>query len=403
MKIYLIKASAGSDYSKYKASTGGPPQNIFAAAAATPKWYKLDMVDETIGAKADLYNDADLVVIFMSTPDAYRAYELASKYKKKGKTVILGGLHTQFNPLEAAVYADCLATGEVENYWVELLRDAEFGSLQPIYESSEPVDLSMLNPYPTNIINPEAYNYTWSVVVTRGCPFKCNFCLVPRFFDKFQKRPIENIVSELADLKTLGIEWVELHSDNLTHDREYALALFKAIEPLNMSFYGETTVLIARDTELLSAAVKSGFKAVLLGIETPSEEALKAQKKGFVIPSKMKEYIAEIRSHGIEVWGDFLFGFDEHDTSIFKQTQKFVEDIKVDKVIPHYMIPFPGSESFNQLEREGRLLTKDWSKYDGSHSVYQPSRMSVEELEEGLYWIWRKNASLKERVFAWFN
>ncbi|MFA0544439.1 radical SAM protein, partial [Vibrio sp. 10N.222.52.B7] len=106
--------------------------------------------------------------------------------------------------------------------------------------------------------------------------------------------------------------------------------------------------------------------------------------------SKMKEYIAEIRSHGIEVWGDFLFGFDEHDTSIFKQTQKFVEDIKVDKVIPHYMIPFPGSESFNQLEREGRLLTKDWSKYDGSHSVYQPSRMSVEELEEGLYWIWRK-------------
>ncbi len=79
MKIYLIKASAGSDYSKYKASTGGPPQNIFAAAAATPKWYKLDMVDETIGAKADLYNDADLVVIFMSTPDAYRAYELASK------------------------------------------------------------------------------------------------------------------------------------------------------------------------------------------------------------------------------------------------------------------------------------------------------------------------------------
>nr|WP_241907501.1 hypothetical protein [Vibrio splendidus] len=92
MKIYLIKASAGSDYSKYKASTGGPPQNIFAAAAATPKWYKLDMVDETIGAKADLYNDADLVVIFMSTPDAYRAYELASKYKKKGKTVILGGV-----------------------------------------------------------------------------------------------------------------------------------------------------------------------------------------------------------------------------------------------------------------------------------------------------------------------
>ncbi|SON49828.1 B12-binding domain-containing radical SAM protein [Vibrio tapetis] len=403
MKIYLIKASAGSDYSKYKASTGGPPQNIFAAAAATPKWYKLDMVDETIGDQADLNIKADVVVIFMSTPDAYRAYELASAYKQKGKVVVLGGLHTHFNPQEAALHADSIIIGEVENYWVQLLGDAELGSLKPRYESSEPVDLSVLNPYPTNIIKPSSYDYVWSVVVTRGCPFKCNFCLVPRFFDKFQQRPIANIVRELEHLKSLGVEWVELHSDNLTHDRDYAMALFNAIEPLNMSFYGETTVLIARDKALLSAAAKAGFKAVLLGIETPSEEALKAQKKGFVKPSKMKEHIAEIKRHGIEVWGDFLFGFDEHDASIFKQTQEFVKEIKVDKVIPHYMIPFPGSETFNQLEQEGRILTTDWSKYDGSHPVYQPKNMTVNELEDGIVWIWSKNASLKERVMAWFG
>ncbi|MGV2986685.1 B12-binding domain-containing radical SAM protein [Vibrio sp. E150_011] len=403
MKIYLIKASAGSDYSKYKASTGGPPQNIFAAAAATPKWYTVDMVDETIGNQADVNINADVVVIFMSTPDAYRAYELASVYKQKGKTVILGGLHTHFNPQEAALHADSIIMGEVENYWVQLLGDAELGSLKPRYESSEPVDLSVLNPYPTDIIKPSRYDYVWSVVVTRGCPFKCNFCLVPRFFDKFQQRPIANIVRELEHLKSLGVEWVELHSDNLTHDRDYAIALFKAIEPLKMSFYGETTVLIARDKALLNAAAKAGFKAVLLGIETPSEEALKAQKKGFVKPSKMKEHIAEIKRHGIEVWGDFLFGFDEHDASIFEQTQSFVKEIKVDKVIPHYMIPFPGSETFNQLEQEGRILTTDWSKYDGSHPVYQPKHMTVNELEDGIAWIWSKNASLKEKMAAWFG
>jgi len=403
MKIYLIKASACSDYSKYKAETGGPPQNIFAAAAATPKLYKLAMVDETIGAKAELDTNADLIVIFMSTPDAYRAYELANEYKKRGKTVLLGGLHTRFNPEEAAQYADSLIIGEVENYWAQLLQDAELGTLEPIYQSSHPVDLGILNPYPTDIIDPSVYNYIWSVVVTRGCPFQCNFCLVPRFFSKYQQRPIEKIVSELEQLKSIGIEWVELHSDNLTYDREYAMALFKAIEPLNMKFYGETTVLIARDKELLRTAANAGFKAVLLGIETPSEAALKAQKKGFVKPSKMKEYIAEIRSHGIEVWGDFLFGFDEHDASIFKQTQKFIEEIKVDKVLPHYMIPFPGSDSFDKLEREGRILTRDWSKYDGSHLVYQPSRMSAKELEDGLYWIWYKHASLKDRVAAWLT
>jgi len=402
MKIYLIKASAGSDYSKYKAETGGLPQNIFAAAAATPDHYEIEMVDETIGMKTDFDSDADLIVIFMSTPDAYRAYEISNTFYEKGKTIVLGGLHTKFNQTEAAEHAHALIIGEVENYWQKLLSDFEQGQLKARYESQEPVDLSRLKPYPTDLIPPSQYDYTWSVVVTRGCPFQCEFCLVHEFFDKFQLRPIENIVEELRQLKALGVEWVELHSDNLTHNKAYAMQLFEAIAPLNMKFYGETTVLIARDQELLAAAQKAGLKAVLLGIETPSAEALKSQKKAFVKPDKMKEYIAIIKQHGIEVWGDFLFGFDEHTPEIFQQTLDFVKEIEVDKVVPHFMIPFPGSETFRKLDAAGRILTKDWSQYDGSHAVYQPKNMSTTELEEGVYWIWEKNTSFLERIKYWF-
>ncbi len=398
MNIYLIKASSGSDYSKYKAETGGPPQNIFAAAAATPSRYHVDMVDETIGMKTDLKHDADLIVIFASTPDAYRSYEIATEFMKQNKTVILGGLHTMFNRQEASEYAHALIIGEVEHYWEDMLSDMEKGQLKAMYESDKPLDLSRLNPYPTSIIKPEKYNYTWSVVITRGCPFKCEFCLVHQFFNKFQMRPIDHIVDELWHLKSLGVEWVELHSDNLTFNREYALDLFKAIAPTGLKFYGETTVLIARDEELLKAAKKAGVKALLLGIETPSEEALKAQNKGFVKPSKMKEYMATIRKNGIEIWGDFLFGFDEHTTDIFQETVDFINEIKVDKVIPHFMIPFPGSDTFNKLDKDNRILTKDWSQYDGSHSVYQPKNMSTEELEKGVYWVWKKTAGFMEKL-----
>ncbi len=398
MKIYFIKASAGSDYSKYKAETGGPPQNIFAAAAATPKQHDIDMVDETIGMKADLNADADLVVIFMSTPDAYRAYELATAFYDQGKTIVLGGLHTKFNQAEAAKYAHALIIGEVENYWQQVLIDVEQGELKPRYKSKEPVDLSQIQPYPTDIISPSQYDYTWSVVISRGCPFKCSFCLVHEFFDSFTLRPIADIVAELKHLKTLGVAWVELHSDNLTHNKAYAMDLFAALAPLKMKFYGETTVLIARDEDLLVAAQKAGLKAVLLGIETPSVDALKSQKKAFVKPEKMKEYIRIIQKHDIEVWGDFLFGFDEHTNDIFQQTQAFVTDIKVDKVVPHFMIPFPGSETFKKLDTEGRILTKDWAKYDGSHAVYQPKHMSTTELEEGVYWVWEQNTGFLEKL-----
>jgi radical SAM superfamily enzyme YgiQ (UPF0313 family) len=398
MKIYLIKASAGSDYSKYKAETGGPPQNIFAAAAATPKRYQLEMTDETIGMKTNFNSTANLIVIFASTPDAYRAYDISEQFSEKGKTVILGGLHVKFNQVEAAKYAHALILGEVENYWEDMLNNFQQGELKDCYESQEPLDLSRLNPYPTDLISPKEYEYTWSVVVTRGCPFKCDFCLVPKFFNKFKMRPIENIVTELTHLKSLGIEWVELHSDNLTYNREYAIELFEAIAPIGLKFYGETTVLIARDEELLQAAKKAGVKALLLGIETPSVEALKAQKKGFVKPDKMKSYMETIKKYDIEVWGDFLFGFDEHTPTIFQETLDFVKEIKVDKVIPHFMIPFPGSETFIKLDKDSRILTKDWSQYDGSHSVYQPKNMTTVELEEGVYWMWKKTSGFMEKL-----
>lgn len=232
----------------------------------------------------------------------------------------------------------------------------------------------------------------------------CDFCLVHTFFHNFQLRPIENIVAELKALKKTGVEWVELHSDNLTANKEYALELFKALAPLKMRFYGETTVLVAKDEALLQAAKDAGVKALLFGIETPSEAALKAQGKGFVKPEKIKEYVAKVQSYGIEVWGDFLFGFDEDTPDIFEEAIIFMKAIGIDHAIPHMLIPFPGSKTFAKLDAEGRILTKDWGKYDGSHVVHQPQNMSAEELEYGVYRVWQQmDKSVKFNPAHWLK
>jgi radical SAM superfamily enzyme YgiQ (UPF0313 family) len=403
MKVYLIKASAGSEFSKYKANTGGPPQNIFSVAATTPSHVDIEMCDETIGMKTDFSSDADLVAIFMSTPDAYRAYEIAQKFHEQGKTIVLGGLHTFFMQDEAAQYADTLLLGEAEDIWEDLLNDFQNGTLKEKYQRTTPLDLAKLKPYPLDIIDPAKYNYTWSVVVTRGCPFKCEFCLVHKFFNKFELRPIENIVAEVKTLKEWGIEWVELHSDNLTQNKEYAIELFEALAPLNMNFFGETTIMIARDERLLAAAQKAGVKSLLFGIETPDAKALKDQGKAFVKPDKIKEYVKIIKSYGIEVIGDFLFGFDAHNENIFQETLDFVKDIEIDTVYPHLVIPFPGSGTFKKLDEEGRILTKDWSKYEGSNAVFEPKLMFPKDLEEGLMWFWYKNASFKDKLKYMFS
>lgn len=404
LKIYLIKASAGSDYSEYKKNTGGPPQNIFSTAAATPNWVELEMTDEVVGMSINMDSDADIVAIFMSTPDAYRAYELAEHFNEKGKTIVLGGLHTKFMQNEASENCHAMLIGEVEGIWEELLNDYLRNSLKPKYERTKPLDLARLNPYPVDLIDPSSYDYTWSVVVSRGCPYSCFFCLVPEFSPKYRMRPIDKIVNEIKNLKNYGIEWVELHSDNLTVNRKYALGLFEKLKPLKMNFYAETTVKIADDEELLQAAVDAGLKIVLLGLETISKKAFADQNKEFVNPDKLKEQIGKINSYGLKVSSDFLFGFDDHDSSIFKDTYDFVKELKLDQVYPHLLIPFPGTETFKKLDKEGRILTKDWSQYDGSHAVYKPKKMTTSELEEGAYWFWQKNEGfIKRTIFSIFG
>ncbi len=395
MKVYLIKASAPGPFKDYKKATGGPPQNIFSVAAATPEDVKIAMCDETIGMKPKKAIDADIVALFFHTPDAVHAYKLADIYRSKGKTVVLGGLHTTFMPDEAIEHADALLLGEAEGIWEQLLEDYKAGKLQKRYERTEPVDLAELNPYPTNIIPPSKYDHIWSVVVSRGCPHKCGYCTVPRFFEKYRLRPIAHVVEEI---KTAPTDWFELHADNLTVNRKYALELFRALKPLNINWFGEATIKMADDEELLKAAAESGCRELLIGIETPSQAALDESGKGFVTPAQIKEKIDKFHQYNIQISSSMIFGFDTHTDDIFRESEEFCRYIGIDEVEGVLLIPFPGTPLHKKLEGEGRILTDDWSKYDGDNVVFQPKGMSAETLNEGAYWFWetlQKNKNIR--------
>ncbi|MDI3496692.1 MAG: hypothetical protein PWQ40_61 [Archaeoglobus sp.] len=155
---------------------------------------------------------------------------------------------------------------------------------------------------------------------------------------------------------------------------------------LNIKWVGETSIKIAEDDELLKLAAESGLKYLVAGIETPSSKALKSIGKGFFDVSKVKEYIGKLHDYGVIVDSVMIFGFDDHDKNIFKETLDFVHRIDLDMAWPAILIPYPGTPIFEKFEKEGRILTKDWSKYDGNHVVFKPKLMSPEELEEGVKW-----------------
>ncbi len=383
MKTLLIKASAHGPFSGYKRARGGAPQSIFALAAATPSGVEFEIVDETIGGVVSFDTDAELAVVAFSTPDAGRGYELADALRAAGKTVVLGGLHASFLPEEAASHADAILIGEVEETWPRLLVDYARGALEKFYRAGAPFDLARLRPFPTSSLAPADYDWTWTVLVSRGCRNQCEFCTVNRFFDGLRYRPVEHVVDEI---RRCGTTSIELKADNLTMDREYCLELFRALEPLGIEWSTCAEIGLADDEELLEAAVRSGLSYVLVGIETPSALALRSSGKGFVKPERTKRAVERFHENGVVVDASALFGFDSHDGNIFEETFRFFSEIEVDACDSVILVPFPGTRLFERLEQEGRILTRDWSRYDGAHAVFQPQKLHAEELEYGAYW-----------------
>lgn len=399
LSVCLIKASAPSSFKEYKKSMLGLPQNIFSVAACTPEGVGIQMIDETVGIKVDYNTKADLILIMFSTPDALQGYAIADKFRAKGKTVVLGGLHVSFMKEEALEHADALLVGEAEGIWEELLDDFQNGNLSEIYENPYPVDLANLNPYPTDIIPAEVYDHSWTVMVSRGCINKCAYCTVHKFFPKYRKRPIEDVIDEIRNAPT---DFLELKADNFMVDREYALELFRQMEDLDVVWFTALEPSFADDEELVIAAHRSGLRSILLGIETPAKNVLADNRKAHLDLERLKKQISFLHEHDIEIDSAMLFGFDGHDKDIFKETLDFALDIDIDVshgVIP---IPFPGTELYRKLEFEGRIVTKDWSKYDGAHMVYTHPTLTAKEVENGAYWFDVNFAKKhKNRSFEW--
>jgi len=389
MGVYLIKASAPGPFKDYKKAMGAPPQSIFSVAAATPDDVDVELCDETIGMRPKLNTKADIVALLFHTPDAPHAHGLADTYRAKGRTVVLGGLHASFMPDEAASHADAVLIGEAEGVWEDLLRDQKNGQLKARCQRQIPVDLATVKPYPTDLIPPSKHDWVWSVLVSRGCPNRCEFRTVPPFFQgNYRFRPVEDIVAEIKALPK-GC-WVELYADELCGNRKYALELFRGLKPLGVNWVGEATIKLADDDELLQAAADSGCKGLLIGIEIPSQAALRGSGKGFVETAGVEERIRRFHSHGISITSSMIFGSDMHTPGSSEENAEYCSKIGIDEVEAVILIPFPGTPLFARLEDEGRILTEDWSQYDGSRVVFRPAKMTEEELSNGADWFWKE-------------
>ncbi len=372
----------------WKKSLRYQPLTLTTLAALVPPEIdaELILIDEGIAdVPPDL--DVDLIGLTVITGTAPRAYELADQFRARGISVILGGPHVTLIPDDAQPHADAIVTGYAEDTWPELLHDFTEGKLRPRYSQATDLDIGG-RPFPRRDLLPARQFLTSNVFeATRACVHACDFCVVPTAWGR---KPLHKPVSEVvADIRQHGARKLIFVDLNLIAHRGYAKSLFTALIPLRVQWYGLATVLLADDDELLALAQRSGCRGLLMGLESISEQNLARNHKSFNSPDRYAHVVRRLHDHGIGLQGCFVFGLDDDEPDIFKKTAEFAVQAKID--LPRFAVvtPFPNTPLYLRLKAEGRILTEDWELYDAQHVVFQPKRMTVDQLQSGVEAAWK--------------
>jgi radical SAM superfamily enzyme YgiQ (UPF0313 family) len=383
MKILLLMPDANIhkiSIGPLRVSFREAPLTLTTLAALVPTELnaEIQIIDESVG-QLPKGRHFDLVGISCLTGTAQRAYHWAEHFRKRNATVVLGGIHVSLCPDEAAQHAHTIVTGFAETVWPQLLTDFAAKHLKKRYNGRRG-DIRKL-PLPRRDLQKRwGYAVPYAVSATRGCGHSCSFCSVPAADYGWQTRPIGDVVNEISRIPARRFTFNDV---NLLGNREYALELLQAIRPLKKFWGGLAVAATASDPEMLEALRLAGCQYLLCGFESLSEASLNSINKSFNPISSYKNLMEAFHEYGISIQGCFIFGLDDDNQDIFKNTVELVNSIHVD--IPRYAIstPYPETGLFRRLQKDGRLLHTHWPHYDTQHVVFEPTKMTAAELDAG--------------------
>lgn len=358
-----------------------PPLALMQVAALTPPEVEVAITDENVEA-IPFDEPVDLVGITALTAAAPRAYQIAAEFRARGVPVVMGGIHASVVPDEALQHVDAVVIGEAEEVWPRVIEDARRGELQRVYRNDHYPSLERAPGARRDLINPRRYRVPNVMQATRGCPFDCSYCAVTSFFGRtYRCRPLDAVVNECAELRDGPVVFVD---DNLVGHPPFARDLFARLKELKRIFACQASITLLRAKDLIRQAAEAGCRLVFVGLETLSAANLARVGKRINRIDTYRELVKRLHDHGIACVGSFMVGMDDDDPGVFDRTVDWAEEAGIDVGQFSLLTPFPGTRLYRELQAENRIIERDWSKYDGSHVVFRPIKLSVEELEAGL-------------------
>jgi radical SAM superfamily enzyme YgiQ (UPF0313 family) len=353
-----------------------PPHGPVVFAAALPAEIEVEFIDENLEA-IDFDDAVDVVAIsMMLTVQAKRGWAIADAFRRRGVPVIFGGIATMLHAEETQGHADAVFLGEAEGHMEAVFEDLRKGRLKKVYNHMG--DLPPIETVGTarrEILKREFYNYKGVQMVdlvhaSRGCRYHCYPCAVAYLGGRqFRPRPIDRSIAEMASIDNNRLFIVD---NSLAQDTQWEMDLFREMIPLKKKWCSHP---IEDKPEVLDLAAQAGAWYVYQAVFDTSDY--------------IRERIKRYHDHGIAVEGTILLGLDDHTEDYIKRFIDFLLEIELDLAEFTVLAPFPHTKAYDQLHREGRILSYDWDDFSADKVVYQPKHMAPEKLQELLDYAWK--------------
>lgn len=372
-----------------------PALGIPLMTALSKNKHQVKLYDENI-EEIDYNDSADIIAISFFTPQANFAYEIAKKFKAKGKTVIGGGMHPSIMPEEAVQYFDSICIGEVEDIWDEMLSDFQKGTLKKTYQK----EISNLDtiPFPERGIFVGRDKYDWEaklIQTMRGCDFYCENCIIPTEFGrKFRFKSIERVIEEMNVTPISGDYYLIDDTLFLPHRecRDYRTKLLKAFArlPVKPRIFMSGSLNTSHDPEFLKLLTDAGVINLYLvtGCDPYSIKAFTKDGKQYF--DYGIDFVNRYQQAGIEVYISVGLGFDHQDESVFDLALEFIHKANIKTAEFYILTPFPKTPVYNQFQKENRILHYNWTKYNTANVVFKPKNFTEQSLLDGYIHCWKE-------------
>lgn len=370
-----------------------PSLALLTIANLTPKEHKVIIENENV-EEIDFDEPVDLVAITVTVDVMNRAVEISEEFRKRGVTVIAGGIHITANPDGAVNSFDAISVGMAERIWAKIIKDKENNSIKKIYYDMENMAGEDIVSPDYSIIDNKKYLYTNIISTSRGCPFQCDFCYnsCQKFLKTYINRPIEHVIKDINALKTKHIMFID---DNFIGNPKWTKKLLKEIKPLKLKWNAAVTSNIVDMPELLDEMKDAGCQSLFIGFESINSKSIESVHKVQNSVNRYERLVDEIHKREIMINASFVFGLDEDDASIFKSTLEWIIKNKIETVTSHILTPYPGTKLYSSLLEENRIVDLNLSHYNTAHVVYEPKNMTAEELYNGYLRIYKEVYTFK--------